>query len=78
MQVFKFEQFRVEIQPTSIEVDLNTIRDKAIDKQLSVDIVLICDGGNFGVTAENMPYVDSWSDSDIEPMVNEWLKQFVL
>ena len=73
---YKFENFNVELEPTSIEVDLNTIRDKAIDKQLSVDIVLICDGGKFGITAENMPYVDSWNDEDIEPMVNEWLKQF--
>lgn len=73
---YKLEQFRVEIEPTSIDVDLNTIRDKAIDKQLSVDIVLICEGGKFGVTAENMPYLDSWSDEDVEPMVYEWLKQF--
>jgi hypothetical protein len=76
MQVFKLEQFRVEIEPTSIEVDLNSIKDKAIDKTLSVDIVLICDGGKFGVTAENMSYNYTWSDDDIEPMVNEWLKQF--
>lgn len=73
---YKFEQFKIEIEPTSIEVDLNTIKDRAIDKQLSVDIVLISDSGKFGVTAENMPYLDSWSDEDIEPMVNEWLKQF--
>jgi hypothetical protein len=74
--IYKFENFNVEIEPTSIEVDLNTIRDKAIDKQLSVDIVLICDGGKFGVTAENMPYNYTWSDDDIEIMVNEWLKQY--
>lgn len=73
---YKFEQFKVEIEPTSIEVDLNTIRDKAIDKQLSVDVVLICEGGKFGVTAENMPYVETWSDEDVYGMVVEWLKQF--
>ena len=73
---YKFEQFKVEIEPTSIGVDLNTIRDKAIDKQLSVDILLISDSGKFGVTAENMPYVDSWSDEDVYGMVVEWLKQF--
>jgi len=75
---YKFENFNVEIEPTSIEVDLNTIKDRAIDKQLSVDIVFICDGGKFGVTAENMHYLDSWSDEDVELMVNEWLKQFEL
>ena len=73
---YKFENFKVEIEPTSIEVDLNSIKDKAIDKQLSVDIVLICEGGKFGVIAENMPYVDSWSDEDVYGMVVEWLKQF--
>lgn len=75
---YKFEQFKVEIEPTSIEVDLNTIRDRAIAKQLSVDVLLISDSGNFGVTAENMPYVDTWSDEDVEVMVVEWLKQFEL
>ena len=73
---YKFEQFKVEIEPTSIEVDLNTIRDKAIDKQLSVDILLISDSGKFGINKENMPYVDSWSDEDVYGMVVEWLKQF--
>jgi hypothetical protein len=73
---YKFEQFKVEIEPTEILVDLNTIRDKAIDKQLSVDIILVCEGGKFGVTAENMLYVDSWSDSDIEAMAVEWLTQY--
>lgn len=73
---YKFEQFKIEIEPTSIEVDLNTIRDKAIDKQLSVDVVLISNSGKFGVTAENMPYVETWSDEDVYGMVVEWLKQF--
>lgn len=73
---YKFENFNVEIEPTSIEVDLNTIRDKAIDKTITVDVILIADGCRYGIHAEDMPYVDSWSDEDIEPMVNEWLKQF--
>lgn len=73
---YKFENFKVEIEPTSIEVDLNTIRDKAIDKQLSVDIILICEGCKFGVTAENMVYVETWSDEDLKPMVLKWLEQF--
>lgn len=73
---YKFEQFNVEIEPTEILVDLNTIRDKARDKQLSVDVIFVSNSGKFGVTAENMPYVDSWSDSDIETMVSKWLKQY--
>jgi hypothetical protein len=73
---YKFEQFNVEIEPTEIEVNLKTIRDNAIDKLLSVDIVLVVDKARFGVTAENMAYVETWSDSDIEAMVVEWLKQY--
>ena len=76
--MYKFRQFKVEIEPTSIDVDLNTIRDKAVDKTITVDVILIADGCRYGIHAEDMPYVVSWSDSDIEPMVNEWLKQFVL
>lgn len=73
---YKFENFKLEIEPTSIEFDLNTIRDRAIDKQLSVDVLLISESGNFGVTAENMPYVETWSDEDVEIMVSKWLKQY--
>jgi hypothetical protein len=30
----------------------------------------------FGVTAQDMPYVDTWEDSEVEGMVNDWLIQF--
>lgn len=73
---YKFEQFKIEIEPTSIEVDLNTIRDKAIDKTITVDVILIADGCRYGIHAEDMPYVDSWSDEDVYGMVVEWLEQF--
>jgi hypothetical protein len=73
---YKFEQFNIEIENPTVEIDLKTIRDNAIDKLLSVDVILTVNGLRFGVTAENMPYVDSWGDSEIEAMVNEWLKQY--
>jgi hypothetical protein len=73
---YKFEQFKVEIVNPKVTVDLNTIQDKAIDKLLSVDITLATDTATFGVTAEDMPYVDTWEDSEVEGMVNEWLIQF--
>jgi hypothetical protein len=73
---YKFEQFNIEIENPTVEIDLKTIRDNAIDKLLSVDVILTVNGLRFGVTAENMAYVDSWEDSEIEEMVTEWLKQF--
>lgn len=75
---YKFEQFKVEIINPIIEINLNTISDKAIDKLLSVDLVLTTENANFGVTAIDMPYDISWNDSDISHMVDIWLSQFVV
>ena len=73
---YKFEQFKIEIVNPIIEVNLNTIQDKAIDKLLSVNVVLTTDTAKFGVTAIDMPYSDTWKDSEVEGMVVKWLKQF--
>jgi hypothetical protein len=73
---YRFPQFKVEIVNPTISVDLDTIQDKAISKLLSVSVTLATDSATFGVTAEDMPYVDTWEDSEIEGMVIEWLKQF--
>jgi hypothetical protein len=73
---YKFEQFKVEISNPTIFVNLNTIQDKAIDKLLSVDVVLNTDSAEFGVTASDMPYSDTWEDDDVKGMVLNWLKQF--
>ncbi len=75
---YKFEQFKVTITDPTIAINLNTILDKALDKLLSVDITLITDSAIFGVTANDMPYTTTWDDDDIEPMVNEWLIQFIV
>jgi hypothetical protein len=40
---YLFPQFKVEISNPTISVNLNTIQDKAIDKLLSVDVVLTTD-----------------------------------
>lgn len=74
--IYKFEQFKIEIVNPIVEVDLNTIQDKAIDQLLSVGIRLITDTAKFGVTALDMPYTETWEDSEVEGMVVEWLKQF--
>ena len=73
---YKFPQFNVEIVDPTITIDLNTIGDKAVDKLLSVDVLLSTDTASFGVRAEDMPYVDTWEDSDIPAMVDNWLIQF--
>jgi hypothetical protein len=73
---YKFPQFKVEISNPIISVDLDTIQDKAISKLLSVSVTLSTDSATFGVTAEDMPYVDTWEDSEVEEMVVEWLTQF--
>ena len=73
---YKFPQFKVEIINPTIEVNLNSIGDKALDKLLSVDIKLNTDTSSFGLTALDMPYLDTWEDSDVQGMVLNWLTQF--
>lgn len=73
---YKFPQFNVEIENPTTEINLNTIGDKALSKQLSVDVLLTTDSASFGVRAEDMPYSDTWDDEDIPVMVAEWLTQF--
>jgi hypothetical protein len=73
---YKFPQFQVEITDPTISINLNTISDKALDKLLSVDVLLTTASAQFGVRAEDMPYIDTWEDSDISDMVNIWLAQY--
>ena len=75
---YKFPQFQVEIVNPTISINLNTISDKAIDKLLSVDVLLTTDTAEFGVRAEDMPYAVTWDDDDIPAMVNIWLAQFAV
>ena len=75
---YKFPQFQVEITDPAISINLNTISDKALDKLLGVDVLLNTNYAQFGVRAENMPYTDTWDDSDITDMVNIWLAQFAV
>lgn len=78
MPTYKFSQFNVEIVNPTIFIDLNTIQDKAVDKLLSVFIILTTASAQFGVRAEDMPYTDTWDDSDIPDMVNIWLAQYAV
>jgi len=73
---YKFPQFNIEIVNPTIEINLNTISDKAIDQLLGVDVLLTTDTASFGVRAEDMPYIGTWEDEEVEGMVNNWLVQF--
>jgi hypothetical protein len=72
----KFPQFNIEIIDPIVEVDLNTIGDRALDRLLSVDVLLKTNSAKFGIRAESMSYSETWNDSDIELMVQDWLRQF--
>lgn len=73
---YKFTQFNVGIENPTITINLNTISDKAIDQLLAVDVLLTTETASFGVRAEDMPYVGTWEDEEVEGMVNNWLQQF--
>jgi hypothetical protein len=73
---YKFPQFKVEINNPTIEVDLNTIGDRAIDKLLSVDVILETESAKFGVRAEGMSYTTTWEDDSVYDMVIQWLVHF--
>jgi hypothetical protein len=75
---YKFPQFKVQIVNPTIAINLNTISDKALDKLLSVDIILSTTTATFGVRAEDMPYTITWEDVDVPDMVNIWLAQFAV
>lgn len=78
MATYKFPQFKVEVVNPIISINLNSIGDKALDKTLSVDVILTTDNASFGVRAEDMPYAITWEDVDVPDMVNQWLSQFII
>jgi len=75
---YKFPQFKVEISNPTISVNLDSIGDKAISKLLSVGVTLTTDTASFGLDALDMPYTNTWEDSEVEGMVIQWLTQFEL
>jgi hypothetical protein len=76
MATYKFPEFNVEIVNPTVNINMNTIGDMAIDKLLSVDIVLTVPSAEFGVRMENMPYTDTWEDSDVPGMVDIALQAY--
>lgn len=78
MITYKFPQFKVEIVNPTVTVDMRTLRDNAVDNLLTADVLLETDSAKFGVTLENMPYVDNWYNEDVLPMCMEKLKEYEL
>jgi len=76
MATYKFPQFNVEISNPTIDIDMNTIGDKAVDKLLAVTVYLAVPGATFGVRMEDMPYTDTWEDSDVPGMVDIALQAY--
>jgi hypothetical protein len=76
MITYKFPQFKVEIVNPTVTVAMRTLRDNAVDNLLSADVLLETDTAKFGVTLENMTYVDNWYNEDVLPMCMEKLKEY--
>jgi hypothetical protein len=70
---YKFPQFNIEIEPTEIIVDLETIRDRAISKLLCVNVLLKTDTVTYCHTLEGIPYNETWSDEDVEQLALDFL-----
>ena len=70
---YQFPQFNIEIEPTKIIVDLETIRDRAVSKLLSVNVLLKTDDVTYCHTLEDIPYTDVWYDEDVEDMALTFL-----
>jgi hypothetical protein len=74
MATYKFEQFKVEITNPTTEVKL--VNDNIVDKNCSVEILLITDTAKFGVQLDGFTYVDTWEDADIYAWVQLELQKY--
>lgn len=76
---YKFEQFNTEITNPTITINMENIVDNAISKMLTVEITLQTENAKmYGVSLNNIPYVEMWEDSEIEAMVLIRLNDFIV
>lgn len=75
---YKFEQFDAEIENPSLEVDMTRIVDNTIKQELTIPIVLIVKDARFGIELNEITYVNTWNDSDIETLVLNRLNDYAL
>ena len=78
MPTYSFPQFSVTIKDPEVDILMNSIGDKAVDKLLSIDVVLTTTTAQFGVRLDDMPYDTTWDDSDVPTMVNDKLQQYIV
>jgi hypothetical protein len=78
MPTYKFPEFQVEITDPTVDILMNTIGDKAVDKLLSIDVVLTTTTAQFGVRLDDMPYDPTWDDADVPTMVDTKLQEYIV
>ena len=76
---YRFEQFKTEITDPIVIVDMTNIADNTIESMLTIGVTLTTPNAKmYGVSLDKIPYVKTWSDSQIEGLVMERLKDFVI
>ena len=76
---YKFEQFNTEITDPIVVVDMTNIADNTIESMLTIGVTLQTPNAKmYGVSLDKIPYVKTWSDSQIEGLVMERLKDFAI
>ena len=76
---YRFEQFKTEITDPIVIVDMTNVADNTIKSTLTVSVTLQTPNAKmYGVSLDKIPYVKTWSDSQIEGLVMERLKDFAI
>ena len=76
---YRFEQFNTEITDPIVIVDMTNIADNTIESTLTIGVTLTTPNAKmYGVSLDKIPYVKTWSDSQIEDLVMERLKDFAI
>ena len=76
---YRFEQFKTEITDPIVIVDMTNIADNTIESTLTIGVTLTTPNAKmYGVSLDKIPYVKTWSDSQIEGLVMERLKDFAI
>jgi hypothetical protein len=76
---YRFEQFKTEITDPIVIVDMTNITDNTIESMLTIGVTLQTPNAKmYGVSLDKIPYVKTWSDSQIEGLVMERLKDFAI
>ena len=76
---YRFEQFKTEITDPIVIVDMTNIADNTIESMLTIGVTLTTPNAKmYGVSLDKIPYVKTWSDSQIEGLVMERLKDFAI